>query len=103
MSKHRQVDLVAATAAALILIMTVVYLVVMHQQGNQPLVWVLIVLLGGAVLTGYGARIASRHRRVALLWAGMVMTVLGFLAIFSIGYPLLAAGVLCLVAASRAK
>ncbi len=103
MSKRRQVDLVAAAGTAIILIMTVIYIWVMRQQGDRPLVWVLTVLLGGACLSGYGAMNNSQHRRAALLIAGVLLTILGILAILSIGYPILAAGILCLIAGARAK
>jgi hypothetical protein len=101
MSRYRRVDVVAAAAFALMLVVTVVYIWLMHQQGDRPLAWVLGVLLGAAALTGYGARADSRHRRGALLVAGVVLTPLGILAILTIGAPILLAGVLCLISASR--
>lgn len=103
MRERRRVDLLAAAGTAVVLIMTVIYIWVMRQQGDRPLVWVLTVLLGGAVLSGYGAMNSSWYRRAALLIAGVLLTILGILAILSIGYPILAAGILCLIAGARAK
>jgi hypothetical protein len=128
---RRRADLVAVTAALLILVTTILYswktsrpgaqpmglfrpfprgeTMYLREQANRPLLWVLVVLLGGIVLASYGARFASPYRRTALLLSGVVLLVMGWLAIFpydsvhSVGVPLFVSGLLCLVAAVRRR
>jgi hypothetical protein len=96
-----RIDPVAAAASLLALAMVVAYLVVIQQQDGEPALWVVTALVLGAAAAGYGAVRAFRHRRLALLLAGVVLVVLGMLAIFSIGLPILLAGGLCFVAFAR--
>ncbi len=103
MSGRRRVDVVAVAGTMLTVMMTVVYIWLMRDQGDQPLAWVLGVMLCGAALAGYGARITSPQRRIALLFAGVLLTGLGVLAILSIGAPIIAAGVLCLISGARTR
>lgn len=91
----------ATAAAVLAAVMAVVYVSVMRQQGEHPLVWVLGVLLTGAALAAHGARVAASHRRLALVVAGLFLSALGLLALLSIGLPMVVAGVLCFLAAAR--
>jgi hypothetical protein len=97
----RGVDLLAASAALLAVAMTWVYVRVMHDQGDRPLVWVQVILIGSAVLATYGASLAAVRRRAALVAAGVGLVVLGFLAILSIGLPILVAGALALASSAR--
>lgn len=75
----------------------------MRGQGDQPLAWVLIVLLGAAAVCGVFAPVWMSHRRPALLVVTAALVVLGFLAIFSIGLPILLAGFASLVASLRPR
>jgi hypothetical protein len=97
----RGVDVLAVVAAAVALIMLVVYVQIMREQDDSPQVWVLAVLGGSALLAGYGALRTSRLRTAALATSGMALVLLGLLAILSIGFPILLAGVAALVAAAR--
>ncbi|HSS67836.1 MAG TPA: hypothetical protein VLK34_04750 [Nocardioidaceae bacterium] len=97
----RGLDLFALLAAAVAVTMAIVYVQVMRGQDDEPLAWVLIVLGASAVLAAYGARMSAPHRQVVLIAAGVVLLLLGVLAIFSIGLPILVAGVLALVASTR--
>ena len=101
MSERHRPDLFAIAAAGVAVVMAVIYIWLIRQQGDEPLAWVLGVLLLGAVLAGYGARNTSPHRRTALLSAGLVLTALGVLAMFSIGLPIIVAGILCFISAAR--
>ena len=92
----------AVLAAALTLAMTAVYVSVMRAQGDTPLLWVLAILVLGVLLALYGALVGVPARRVALFGGGAVLVVLGVLAIFSIGFPLLLGGVALLVAGALA-
>jgi hypothetical protein len=100
---ERGLDLLAALAAAVAVVMAAVYVGVMLQQGDRPLLWVVALLASGAGLAAYGAGRTHRRRRAALLVSGALLTGLGVLAILSIGFPIVLAGALCLVAAARAS
>jgi hypothetical protein len=97
------VDLLAVAASALAAVMTAVYVGIMNSQDDPPLAWVLVALLGAMALTAYAAFTGSPMRRQALVVAAGVLGLLGLLAIFSIGLPILLAGVLAGVAAARAR
>jgi hypothetical protein len=81
--------------------MAIVYTTLVTGQGERPLGWVLAVLLGASVLAILGSRPGSSHRLAALLTAGTLLLGLGFLALFSIGLPIMLAGLLALLAALR--
>jgi hypothetical protein len=91
----------AVASAAITLIMIVVYLGLIARQGDDPAAWFVAGLAVAAVLAGYGAVGRARGRRPALLAAGALLLVLGLLGILSIGLPIIAAGVLAIVAAGR--
>jgi hypothetical protein len=96
-----RLDPFALAASALATGMLGVYLSVIRQQGDSPAPWVVAAFVIGAVAAGYGAIIPVPHRRGALAGAAVVLMGLGFLAILSIGLPVLAAGLLCVVAIAR--
>jgi hypothetical protein len=97
----RGLDPLALLAAAISVVMAGVYVQVVHAQGEQPLAWVLIVLATSALLTAYGAWLSAPHRRVGLIVAGIGLVLLGFLAILSIGLPILVAGAFALWGSAR--
>jgi drug/metabolite transporter (DMT)-like permease len=101
----RRVDLFAVAGAVLAVVMAVVYVAVIHQQDDGAGVIVALVLtglLGAAAAAAYGARKASSHRAGVLMTAGFLLGGLGVLALLTIGLPIIVAGGLCLIAASRA-
>ena len=98
-----RIDLVALAAAVLAVAMAVVYVQLMAGQGDRPLWWVMVVLLGGAAACTYGAFATGVRRTTALVGAGAVLVVLGVLAILSIGLPILVAGAVSLLAALRRR
>ena len=79
------------------------------DQANHPMYWAWAVLVVGITLANYGSRLEFRYRRTALLLAAAVLIVMGKLALasgmatFSIGIPLVVAGLICLVAAIRSR
>lgn len=87
-----------AIAGAVVMGTEIGYVRLLSEQGSFPSIdarvaWVLIVLLGMAVLAGIGAVARSPAVRAALAAAcAAVLLPLGVLAAFSIGLPLLAAG-----------
>ena len=95
------IEPLALTAAIVAAGMAVFYVWLIGQQGNQPLPWVLVVLVVGALLAAYGALWRVPYRRTALVPAVIALTVLGVLGILSIGLPILAAGILALVSLLR--
>ena len=96
-----RLDLFAVTAAVLALTMLVVYLWLMRQESDQPASWFVAGLVVGAGFAGYGARFSSPYRLFSLLLAGASLVAMGVLAIFSIGFPILVAGTLCVASAVR--
>ncbi|GGN93834.1 hypothetical protein GCM10010112_82540 [Actinoplanes lobatus] len=94
-------DLLAATASAIALIMIVFYVGLIRQQGGQVAAWFLAGLAIAALLSIYGVARAAPGRRPVLAVSGVMMMALGLLGILSIGIPILGAGILALVAATR--
>ena len=99
---RRRWDLVAASAAVIALLMAAAYLALIGAQGGPAALWFVAGLAVSAALAGYGARRAAPRRTPALAVAGAILVALGLLGILSIGLPILAAGVLALIAAARA-
>lgn len=99
----RRLDGLALTAAVLALAMLLGYLEIMRRESDVPAPWFVAALILGSALAGYGANVGAHHRGPALLLAGLILAVVGMLAILSIGFLVLVAGVLCLVAAVRSS
>jgi len=101
MVKPRVIEPLALIAAILAAGTAIVYVRIMRDQGSQPYVWVMCILLGGGLLAGYGALRKLPRRRAVLVVAGSALTVLGVLALPSIGLLILASAILALVSAWR--
>ena len=95
--------LLATASAAIALIMIVVYLWLINQQGNQPAAWFPAGLAVAALLAAYGSARRARWRRPALIASGVLLLALGLLGILSVGAPVVAAGVLAIVAAATPR
>jgi hypothetical protein len=78
--------------------MSVVYVLLISSQGNDPLPWVLGV---AAALALYASAPGASLGPAALSVSGMLLIVIGVLSILSIGLPLLVAGVVATVSARR--
>jgi len=91
----------AVIAALIGVVMTGVYIGLISQEDDRPVAWFLGGLVAASALAIYGAAEAAPLRTAALLVSGAALAVLGFLAIFSIGLPILVAAALTLVAAGR--
>jgi hypothetical protein len=96
-------DFVAALAAVIALVMIGIYIGLIVQQGGRVAVWFVAGLGAAAILSVYAVARMVPWRRWALAVSGGVMTVLGFVSLPSIGFPILCAGVLALVAAARSS
>jgi hypothetical protein len=94
-------DLLAAIATVIAVIMIGLYIALISHEGGQVAAWFLAGLAAAALLSVYGGVRAVPRRGLALAVSGVVMAVLGFLSLPSIGFPILGAGVLALVAAAR--
>ncbi|GAA1676843.1 hypothetical protein GCM10009733_087160 [Nonomuraea maheshkhaliensis] len=89
----------AALAVVITATMFVLYLGLTAQQGDPPVSWFTGGLVGCAVLMAYGMTRKAPGRGTALAIAGVVLIIFGFLALLTIGLPLLMAGVLAVIAA----
>lgn len=96
-------DVLAATASALATAMLVVYVSVVREQGGEVAAWAVADLVAGAAAAAYAVVPTSAHRRAALVVAGILLVVLGVLALLTIGLPILLAGLLCLASAGRSE
>jgi predicted membrane metal-binding protein len=97
----RRVDLFALAAAVLAGALTVMYVFLVHSQGNRPAWWAVGILSVAVLGAAYGVRLRAPYRLYPLVVASVGLFLLGFLALFSIGLPLMLAAVLCVVAALR--
>jgi hypothetical protein len=99
----RRLDLLALSGCALSAAVTVLYVFLVTTQGAAPAWWAVLVLVVAIGCSGYGMRVAAPYRRTALIISGVGLIALGYLALLSIGLPLLLAGSLCVAAALRAR
>ena len=102
MGREAGVDRLAALAVVITIIVSVWYVALIGQQGDRPVAWFLAGLAGSALLVAYGAVRAAPRRRTVLAIAGTVLSLLGLVALASIGFPILVAGLLTVIAAVRA-
>src|SRR3954451_21859957 len=88
----------ALVGGALAAAMLCVYVGVMREQGDRPLLWFTAGLALGVVLAWYGAFRAAPGRRAALLAAAVLLGGLGVIGLLTIGFPIVIGAVLCLIA-----
>jgi hypothetical protein len=96
-------DGLAVSAVVIAVAMSALYVWLIGREGDRPVAWFLGLLVGCTVLVAYGATRAAPRRRTVLAIAGVVLTMLGILGLASIGLPILAAGVLAVIAAIKAN
>jgi hypothetical protein len=97
----RRIDLLALSASLLAMAVTVLYLFLVTTGDGTPAWWALVVLVVGAAGSGYAVRLKASRRRPALVVSAVGLLALGYLAILTIGLPLLLAGAFCVAAALR--
>jgi hypothetical protein len=96
-------DPLVAIAVLIILVMMILYVEIIRQQGNQVAFWFLGGLAGAALLDIYATFRAAPRRGLALAVAGVALSALGIAGILSIGLPIIGAGALTLVCAARSQ
>jgi cytochrome bd-type quinol oxidase subunit 2 len=99
----RRLDLLALSASVMAAAVTVLWLYLVATENDTPAWWALAVLLVGIAGAGYAVRPDVPYRRVALVASAVCLISLGYLALLSIGLPLLLAGAFCVAAALRAR
>ncbi len=90
-------------ASVLAVAVTGLYLVLVSQEDGQAAWWAVAVLVGAAAGAAYAAPLRARWRRTVLVVCAVPLFLLGFVAILSIGMPILLASALCAAAALRAR
>ena len=87
--------------SAVPLVMAVLYVRIIHSQGNDPLPWVLVALGLATVLAFYASTPLASRSPLAMAVAAGLLIIMGVLGIFSIGFPLLVAGAVATAVAAR--
>src|SRR3954470_5768750 len=100
-SLRQRWDALALLVAAVPLGMGILYIRIVHSQGNDPLAWVLLVLGLATALAFYASTPFASRSPVAMAVAAGLLVVMGVLGIFSIGLPLLIAGAVATAVALR--
>ena len=99
----QRIDLLALAGAVLAFLVTALYVFLVLSEGHRP-TWYAVLVLSLAVLgAAYSVPLEARGRRVVLGLAAVVLFLLGFVALFSIGLPLVLAAVLCVLGAFRTR
>jgi hypothetical protein len=96
-------DFVPAGVAAAAVAVALGYVRLMDAQGDTPRVLFLGGLLAAAALAAYAAVRSLPHRAEAIAVSGMFLFPLGILGLFSIGMPMLVAGVFALAFAAKTR
>ena len=101
MTRGRRLNAPATLVALITAIMAVVYVLLVRSQGNSPRVWVLAAFALAVALAAYASSPRADLGPAALAVTGLLLVVIGVLGIFSIGPPLLVAGVIATVSGWR--
>jgi hypothetical protein len=96
-------DFVPAGVAAAAGAIAIGYVGLMDAQGDSPRVWFLGGLLSAAALAAYTAVRSVPRRAEAIAVSGAVLVSFGILGMFSIGLPILIAGVVAIAFAAKAR
>jgi drug/metabolite transporter (DMT)-like permease len=97
----RRLDLLPLCASVLTAAVTALYVYLVLSQGSRPSWYALTILVVCVAASGYAVRPKAPHRRPALVVSAIGLVGLGYVALFSIGLPLLLSGALCVAAALR--
>jgi hypothetical protein len=97
----QRIDLFALFGAVLAFLVTAFYVFLVYAQGGSPSSYAVGFLLVAVAGAAYAVPMRARGRKVTLGVAAIFLFVLGFIALFSIGMPLVLAAMLCVVGAMR--
>lgn len=97
----QRIDLFALLGAGLALLVTVFYVFLVYAQGDSPSSYAVGLLLVAIASAAYAVPMRARGRRVTLGVAAIFLFLLGFIALFSIGLPLVLSAMLCVLGAMR--
>lgn len=97
----QRIDLFSLAAAVLAFLVTALYLFLVRAEGGRPS-WYAVGILVLAILgAAYAVRMRAPVRRPVLGVSAVCLILPGFVALFSIGLPLILAAMLCVVGAMR--
>lgn len=99
----RRLDLLPLTACVLTLAVTVLYLLLVRLENGHATRWAVAILVLAVAGTAYASARRAPLRRAVLVACVLGLAALGYLAILSIGLPLLLAAALCVVAVLRGR
>jgi hypothetical protein len=97
----QRIDLFALLGAGLALLVTVFYVFLVYAQGDSPSSYAVGLLLVAIASAAYAVPMRARGRKVTLGVAAIFLFLLGFIALFSIGLPLVLSAMLCVLGAMR--
>ena len=97
----QRIDLFALLGAALAFLVTAFYVFLVYAQGDSPSPYAVGILLVAIGCAAYSVPVRARGRKLTLGVAAISLFLLGFVALFSIGLPLVLAAVLCVLGAMR--
>lgn len=103
MRGNRTWDFVPAGVAAAACATAIGYVQLMDSQGDSPRAWFLGGLILAAALAAYAAFRSVPRRAEAIAVSGGVLFAFGILAMFSIGFPILIAGVIATAFAAKTR
>ena len=97
----QRIDLFALLGAGLALLVTALYVFLVYAEGDAPSSYAVGILLVAIACAAYAVPMRARGRKVTLGVAAIFLFLLGFIALFSIGLPLVLAAMLCVLGAMR--
>ena len=97
----QRLDLFALVGAVLAFLVTAFYVFLVYAQGDSPSSYAVGILLVAIACAAYAVPMRARGRKVTLGVAAIFLFILGFIALFSIGMPLVLAAMLCVLGATR--
>ena len=99
----RRLDLLPLAACVLSLAVTVLYLLLVRLEHGHPTVWAVVILVLSVLGTAYASGRRAPLRRAVMVGCALGLAALGYLAILSIGLPLLLAAALCVASVLRGR
>lgn len=100
---NRTWDFVPAGVSAAAFAIAVGYVRLLDSQGDSPRLWFLGGMILAAALAAYAAFRSVPRRAEAIAVSGLVLFAFGILGLFSIGFPILVAGVVAIAFAAKTR